>query len=165
MHCELSTTGRLRLDTAYRCPACRFGRIALMPLMEVMACDLCRHMFDVDLAKQEVKMNGSLPPLSWRWNGRTWHDPFSQGPNRLDKLVALAMLVFPAALVGGLAWRFGPPPDAPLAWLPPLWTALTFTCHLSCVLLAVCSYYQFSPLAFGKALMRRLRQRLATGSS
>ncbi len=124
-----------------------------MPLMEVLACNLCRHIFEVDSERQMVGMVGSAPPLVWQWDGQGWASPRGQGFSRADLLVGVVLVVFPTLLVGG-SWIFRPIGTGPLAWFPAFWTGLTFVTHLMGILSILVSYYQFSVMTFLKSLVQ-----------
>ncbi|WP_218079241.1 hypothetical protein [Anthocerotibacter panamensis] len=147
----IETNNSLHLNRDYACPVCRLGRLSAMSLMEVLACSLCRHMFAVDLDSQMVGLIGAAPPLVWQWDGRAWATPHGQGLSRADSWAAVALVVFPTALIGGSAYIFR---GSTLDWFAIFWTGLTFVSHLVCVLAVLVTYYQLSVWTLLKSLGR-----------
>jgi len=46
---------RQQLSGVYPCPVCRLGQLKALPTMDAIACDFCRHIFTVNLEKQQLK--------------------------------------------------------------------------------------------------------------
>lgn len=145
------------LDSEY-CPVCRFGQLTTMALMETLSCVQCNHMFTVDANQQTLTVVDSARPLKWQWNGRSWRGIYPKGMELggADWFAGLALILFPAFLVGMTAYRFPPLPDTPWTWFPLVWTGLTFFFHLFLVGSIVCNYYQFPITIYLKALGRHL---------
>ncbi|NJM45878.1 MAG: hypothetical protein HC860_06610 [Alkalinema sp. RU_4_3] len=60
---------KLNYSDRYRCPLCQHGTLSSLILMDVFACDFCRHMFTANLENQVLRVEDSLQNLAWRWNG------------------------------------------------------------------------------------------------
>jgi len=56
----------LNFDETYRCPACGSGELSAIAMMDVFACDFCRHMFTANLSAQSVHLADSIQPMSWQ---------------------------------------------------------------------------------------------------
>jgi hypothetical protein len=154
------------LESEY-CPMCRFGQLATMSLMDTLSCVQCNHIFTVDSSQQTVTVVDSAKPLTWHWSGRTWRGVHAKGTElgQADCLAGIALIVFPAIIVGLLAYCFPAPPNSPWAWFPLFWTGLTFFLHLILVSSIICNYYQLPIAVYLKALGRYLlRQESYRGS-
>lgn len=135
----------LNFDSEYPCPVCLHGQISTIPLMEALACNLCRHIFTLDTNQQSLTMADSSSPLTWQWNGRTWQGIYRNGVelNWSVKLGAIAIVLLPTALIALAAYIFPPIPGSRLSWLPTVWVGLTFLFHLTWVVSLIIEYYQF----------------------
>lgn len=145
------------LESEY-CPMCRFGKLATMSLMDTLSCLQCNHIFTVDSSQQTLTVVDSSKPLTWQWSGRTWRGVHAEGMElgRADCFAGIALIVFPALIVGILAYRFPALPNSPWAWFPSFWTGLTFLLHLLLVSSIFLNYYQFPLAIYLKALGRYL---------
>lgn len=133
-------------DDVYPCPVCRLGQIKVLFLMDVMACELCRHMFTANLERQRLFRADRQPTRSWHWNGQTWIGGHAEGI-KLDWifwLSASAFVFFPPTLIQLLAYYLVSTPNTSEPWLPVVWTGLTFLFHLWIVVYAIIGFYQFS---------------------
>ncbi|MCM0592652.2 MAG: hypothetical protein HEQ35_27740 [Gloeotrichia echinulata IR180] len=141
---------------AYPCPVCRIGKITHMPLMEAMACDFCQEIFTVNLEQQQIKMPSRQPPLIWRWNGFHWTEAQLEGVELGwgYGLAAIAFIILPTTLIGIVACNFPPSLDAPITWLPSIWTILTFLLHLAIILWIFVEIYQIPLAAYLRAMNR-----------
>ena len=143
----------------YPCPICAVGEISTMPLMEVMACQFCRHIFTADYENQQLQMADRQPPLMWRWNGKSWSE------RQLKDveigwgyaLGAIAFVVFPTTLIGITVYARPPVSSSPLSWFPVFWTGLTFVLHLGIIAQVVIEFLDF-PL--GAYLQQKLQNLL-----
>ncbi|MEE3715466.1 hypothetical protein V2H45_01765 [Tumidithrix elongata RA019] len=145
-------------DRRYPCPVCWRGEIATMPLMDTLGCNFCNHIFIFEPPQQTLKMADSNASLVWEWNGNTW-----QNANRQLAelswglgLAGIALVVFPTTIMALSAYAFAPEPDVSLAWVPLVWTILTFICHLYFVLAIAADYYQFPLLSYLRIIKRSL---------
>jgi hypothetical protein len=145
----------------YPCPVCRVGKITNMPLMETMACDFCQQIFTVNIEQQQLKMPSRQPPLVWRWNGFHWTEAHLEGVELGwgYVLAAIAFIVLPTALIGIVAYNFPPSPNAPLSWVPYIWTLLTFLLHLAIIVWLFIEVYQIPVRAYLRAVQQRLLNR------
>lgn len=140
-----NSTNRLVYDGVYPCPICRLGQIQTMPLMDAMACHSCRHIFTPDLDRQLLKMTDRQPPMTWRWNGKTWIGGHLEGVEWGwgTWILAVAFIVLPPTLIGLAAYTFPPTPGSRLSWFPLAWTGLTFLSHFGIIGWLLMEFYQF----------------------
>lgn len=150
--------GNLSLNGTYPCPICRRGQIAAMPMMEVLACNFCSHVFEIDRDRHTLAMADHATPLSWQWNGHKWQSARRQGEELglFIGLIGVVLIVLPTTLVGLAGYTFAPLDDSPLSWVPPVWTVLTCICHLYFVVAFVAEYYQLPVFAYRRAILRHL---------
>jgi hypothetical protein len=154
----------LVLDAAetYECPVCRHGQIEPMVMMDVYACDFCRHIFDVNLDQQTVHVVDSAQSMGWRWQGWRWQPLYqSQGDITLTLwLVGLALVIFPAGLVALGGYVF-PPLDegAGINW-SLAWAVGTLVAHGSMVGWLMAEHYQFPIYVMTKIRLQRFVERL-----
>jgi hypothetical protein len=143
---------------AYPCPVCRVGKITHMPMMEAMACDFCHQIFTVNIEQQQLKMPSRQPPLVWRWNGFNWTEAHLEGVEFGWGYVfaAFAFIVFPTGLIAIVAYNFPPTLEAPITWIPYIWTGLTFFSHFTIILWLFIEIYQIPIQAYLRALRERL---------
>jgi hypothetical protein len=122
--------------------------------METMACDFCQEIFTVNLEQQQIKMPARQPPLVWRWNGFSWAETQLEGVELGwgYGIAAIAFVFFPTILIGIVAFYFPPSLDAPLTWIPYIWTILTFLSHLSIILWIIIEVYQIPVTAYFRAI-------------
>lgn len=158
MHSSNNLDSSFTYQGVYPCPVCRLGQLKALPLMDAMACDFCRHIFTVNLEKQQLKMPSRQPPLIWHWNGRNWTGAHLEGVELGWGywLAAIALVFLPPTLIGLATYSFPPTPGTPLSWLPYVWTGLGFLSHLGIIGWLVIEYYQFPVEAY----LRVMRQRL-----
>lgn len=145
----------------YPCPVCRVGKISQMPLMEAMSCDFCQQIFTVSIEQQQLKMPSRQPPLIWYWNGFNWTEAQLEGVEFGwgYTLAAVTFILLPTGLIGIVAYNFPPRPEAPLSWVPYVWTILTFLSHLAIIVWLVIEVYQIPIRAYLRALQQRLLNR------
>ena len=148
-------------DGTYPCPICRLGHIKVLPLMDAMACDLCRHIFTVSLEKQRLFMADRQPTRIWCWNGRTWVGAHAEGVELSwgYLLIAVAFVLLPPTLIGLSAYFLLETPGTSRSWLPAVWAGLTFLSHLGIIGCAVVGFYQFSIGTYLKVMRQRLFKR------
>jgi hypothetical protein len=141
------------------CPVCRHGNLSNLAMMDSLACDLCNNIFTPDPKSQLLELEGSPMTVRWEWDGRHWRAPYGQGIGLGVKLAAAAFVILPTALMVFSVLRFRPVPGSPLSWFPYFWIGATLFCHFACVFSAFSSYYQFSPIAYLRALGKRFLSR------
>lgn len=148
----------LNSNGIYHCPVCRHGQISSLALMDAFACNFCRHIFAANWHESSIQMADSQMPLSWRWNGQTWQGIHRPG-TELSWGYAIASMLFillPTSIVGLGAYFFPPLPGNGMTWFPLVWTLLTFTAHLFCILGLLVEYYQFPVFLYLRSLGERL---------
>jgi hypothetical protein len=145
----------------YPCPVCRLGRIQAMSLMDVMACNTCRHMFALNVEKHCLSTVDYTSPLIWYWNGRNWIGDHVKGMKLGWDfwLISVIFVILPPTLIGLLTYvsvkhSGDAPPLFSLAWL-----GLTFLLHLSLVGLSIVGFYRFPVGSYFRALGRNLLRR------
>lgn len=152
------SNGDLSLGEIYPCPICRRGQVAAMPMMEVLACNFCSHVFAIAPDRHKLLMADNAAPIAWQWDGMNWKNAKRQGENlsMFTALIGVTLVVLPTALVGLAGYTFAPLDDSPLGWVPPVWTVLTCICHLYFVAAFVTEYYQLPIFAYRRAILRHL---------
>ncbi|MCG6133705.1 MULTISPECIES: hypothetical protein [Nostocaceae] len=150
----LSTSFDIKGD--YPCPVCRIGKISQMPMMEAMGCDFCHEIFTVNPEQQQIKMPSRQPPLTWRWNGFNWTEAQLEGVELGwgYVLAAISFVLLPTTLIGIVAYYFPPSVNAPITWIPYIWTILTFLSHLSIIGWIFIEVYQIPVVAYLRAINR-----------
>lgn len=141
----------------YTCPVCRCGEISNITLTEAFGCNVCRHIFTLQLEQQTLKMVDREPPLMWRWTGKTWES------DRLGDLeiswiywfFGITFVCFPPSLIGLSALIFPPVSGTIWSWFPLIWTGLTFLSHLLLLLWLIAEAYQFPLLLILKIQWQR----------
>jgi hypothetical protein len=134
----------LNYQGIYNCPVCRRGQISAIALMEAFGCDVCHHIFTVNLQRQSVRIADTSPALTWRWDGRKWKPSHRDGVelSRSVWLAAIALVCLPTAIVGAAAYIFPPLPDSPWQWFPAVWVGMAFLSHLGWVTWLILEYYE-----------------------
>jgi hypothetical protein len=134
----------LDYQNTYLCPVCRHGQIAALSLMDAFACDFCRHIFTANLAEQIIRVEDSVQPMSWRWNGRRWQS-VHQGNTDLTIIVwvlSVVLVVLPPGLVWLPSYIFPPIAGSRGSWIPTLWLSLTWGLHGAIALWLLVEHYQ-----------------------
>lgn len=152
---------QLDSDGTYPCPVCHLGRIQALPLMDALACDFCRQIFEVNLEKQQLRMLSRQPALLWYWNGKKWVGGSLEGVELGWGyiLAALALVALPTILIGLTIYIFPPTPATPLSWLPYTWAGLTFLSHLGIIGWLAIEFYQFPVGVYLRAMWQQLLNR------
>lgn len=151
---------RLDFEERYRCPACGSGEISAIAMMDVFACNFCRHMFTANLQTQSIQLVDSLQPMTWHWAGGRWKT--SQQRDTVAVLVWAfggALTVVPVGLIVISNYIF-PPLEG--SNFPLLWAGLTFLSHgvMSSWLLA--EYYRWPWYIGGRVRLQRWCDRWLT---
>jgi hypothetical protein len=142
----------LTFQDTYICPVCRHGHITALSLMEAFACDFCRHILTANLTEQTVRVEDTVQPMVWRWNGRRWQAA-QQGTVDLTVTVWVlsAVLAFvPAFLVWVPSYVFPAATGSRWTWVPTLWLGLTFSLHLLMALWLLVEHYQLPGYVLAK---------------
>ncbi|MEL7050189.1 MAG: hypothetical protein AAGM45_00180 [Cyanobacteria bacterium J06588_5] len=111
----------------YRCPACGSGDLNPMAMMDVFACDFCRHMFTANLQTQSVQLADSLQPMAWHWTGQRWKAAYqSDSAAALVWTFAVGIVFIPVLLIAVSNYVF--PPSGGLKFVM-IWISLTWLSH------------------------------------
>ena len=117
----------LGYQQVYSCPACGSGQISAMAMMDVFACDFCRHMFTANLQTQSVQLADSVQPMAWHWTGHRWRAAHqSETTAGLVWGFALILTAAPVGLISISNYVF--PPSGGLQFVLS-WVALTGVSH------------------------------------
>ena len=149
---------RLTYEETYRCPACASGELRAIALMDVFACDFCRHMFSANLENQSVHLADSLQPMAWRWNGWQWKT--SQQSDTAAGLIwsfTLGLVLMPVGIIVLSNYVF-PPLDS--SGFPKAWTMLTLACHSTIARWLLAEYHRWPWYISSRIRLSRLRERL-----
>lgn len=155
---SIDTSKSLNQQDVYPCPVCRLGQIQTMSLMDVMACNTCRHIFTLNLETQRLSTVDYSSPLVWHWNGRNWTGTHVQGMKLGWEywLIAVIFVVSPPTLIGLLTYVSVKHSGI----YPPLfsmfWLGLTFLLHSSLVGLSLIGFYRFPIGTYLRVLGRKL---------
>lgn len=149
----------LRFDETYRCPACGSGELSAIAMMDVFACDFCRHMFTANLESQSVQLADSLQMKAWQWNGWKWHTAAQRADTDavLMWVFGSVLTVTPVALIAMSNYMF-PPLEG--SSFPMMWTGLTLTSHAVISGWLLAEYYQWPWYLSGRIRLQRLREQL-----
>jgi hypothetical protein len=134
----------LDYNNTYLCPVCRHGEIAALSLMDAFACDFCRHIFTANLEDQIIRVEDSVQPMAWRWNGQRWQSA-QQGNTEITGaiwILSTVLALIPASLVGLPSYVFPPATGSRGSWIPTAWLGLTFGLHSLMALWLLLEHYQ-----------------------
>lgn len=121
------TQHSLSYEESYSCPACGQGKLSAIALMDIFACDFCRHMFTANLQNQSVHLADSLQPMAWRWTGKRWQAAHQKDTaNYLVWGFAAILAIAPVSLIAVSNYIF--PPSGGLNFVVS-WCALTLFSH------------------------------------
>ena len=153
---ELKPTIRLAFDESYRCPACGSGEMSAIAMMDVFACNFCRHVFTANLQTQSVQLADSLQPMAWQWNGWRWKT--AQQSDTAAVVIWMFAGVLTAAPVGIIAVSSYIFPPLEGSNFPLMWIGLTLLSHgiMSGWLLA--EYHRWSWYVGGRIRWQRWRE-------
>lgn len=142
----------------YRCPACASGDLTAIALMDVFACDFCRHLFSANLENQSVHLADSLQPMAWRWNGWRWLT--AQQSDTAAGVIwtfAIGLTLAPVGIIALSNYVF-PPLDS--SGFPKTWTMLTLACHSIIALWLLSEYHRWPWYISSRIRLSRFRERL-----
>jgi len=124
---EKSQPTELTYNQTYRCPACGSGELSTMAMMDLFACDFCRHMFTANLQTQSLQLADSLQPMAWRWTGWQWRAAHqADTAAALVWTFAIGLVIVPVTLISLSNYVF-PPSDGMRFVIT--WVALTGLSH------------------------------------
>lgn len=147
----------LAYEENYRCPACASGDLSAIALMDVFACDFCRHIFSVNLKAQSVYLADSLQTMAWYWDG--WHWKTAQQNDTAASLVwafTIGLTIAPVGIIALSNYVF-PPLDS--SGFPKAWTVLTLICHSLIALWLLAEYHRWPWYVSSGIRLNRLRAR------
>ncbi|MEM7769186.1 MAG: hypothetical protein AAGA75_23990 [Cyanobacteria bacterium P01_E01_bin.6] len=147
----------LNFGETYICPVCRHGHITQLALMDVFACDFCRHLFEIHPQQQTIQIVDSAQSLVWHWNGRTWtsRSDLDESLTIFLWLISTFLTIVPASIIGLSAYVFPPLPNSSWVWLPFVWALCTFFAHLAMVSWLMAEHYQFPIYVLSKLRIQR----------
>lgn len=148
----------LSYEETYRCPACASGELSAIALMDIFACDFCRHMFSANLENQSVHLADSLQPMGWQWNGWRWQT--AQQSDTAAVVIwafTLGLTLAPVGIIVLSNYVF-PPLDS--TGFPRMWTALTLGSHSTISIWLLAEYYRWPWYISSRIRLNRLRERL-----
>ena len=155
-------TYRLAYEETYRCPACGSGELSAIAMMDIFACNFCRHMFTANLQTQSVQLADSLQPMAWQWNGQKWRT--AQQSDTAAAVIwgfAVTLTVVPVTIIAVANYIF-PPLEG--SQFPTMWTELTLMSHslISGWLLA--EYHRWPWYISSRIRVQRLKEQLLESS-
>lgn len=122
-----TATRALSYEESYRCPACAQGNLSAIALMDIFACDFCRHMFTANLQTQSVHLADSLQPMAWQWTGHRWRAAHQAETSAyIIWSFAAVLLMGPVTLIALPNYIF--PPSGGLRFVVS-WCLLTLLSH------------------------------------
>lgn len=149
---------RLTYEESYRCPACASGDLSAIALMDIFACDFCRHMFTANLTNQSIQLADSLQPMAWQWNGWRWQT--AQQSSTAAALIwtfTSGLTLAPVAIIALSNYIF-PPLES--TGFPIMWTMLTLACHSVMSIWLLAEYHRWPWYISSRIRLGRLREQL-----
>ena len=152
----------LAYDQTYRCPACGSGQLSAIALMDVFACDFCRHMFTANLQTQSVQLADSTQPRAWYWNGGSWRTAYQRDTSAyLIWIFCSGLTAVPVTMIALSNYVF-PPLDR--SDFPLMWTGLTLLCHALIAGWLLAEYHRWPWYTANRVRWQRWRERWAANS-
>ncbi|MEL6813936.1 MAG: hypothetical protein AAFP03_03870 [Cyanobacteria bacterium J06598_3] len=146
----------LSYSEVYQCPACGSGELSAIALMDVFACDFCRHMFTANLQTQSVQLADSLSPMAWQWQGTRWQVAHHRNTSAAVIWTFCSVLtVIPVGLIA-LANYIFPPLEG--SNFPLMWITLTWVSHSAMSLWLLCEYHRWPWYVSSGIRLRRWRE-------
>lgn len=145
----------LSYSNTYCCPACASGELSAIALMDVFACDFCRHLFTANLETQSVQLADSVPSRAWQWTGDRWqvaNQP--QASALLVWTVAGLIAVAPLTIIAISNYIF--PPSGSLKFVV-VWLVLTGVSHGAMAAWLLLAYHRWPWYVAGLVRLQRLR--------
>ncbi len=153
---------RLAYDQTYRCPACGSGQLSAIALMDIFACDFCRHMFTANLQAQSVQLADSTQPRAWYWNGEQWRTAYQRDTSAyLVWSFCSGLTAVPVALIALSNYVFPPLESSDF---PRIWTGLTLLSHVLISAWLLAEYHRWPWYVASRVRLQRLRERWAADS-
>ncbi len=142
----------------YPCPACRCGQLTSITLTEAFGCDVCRHIFTLDLNQNLLKMIDREPAITWRWTGQYWRGQHlgELEINWIYWFLAFVLVLMPPGLIAVSGLLFPPVSGSGWVWFPLIWAGITLAAHLTMVVWMVTEAYQFPLLLYFRTKWQQL---------
>ncbi|MBE9060650.1 hypothetical protein IQ256_06630 [cf. Phormidesmis sp. LEGE 11477] len=147
----------LNYSSTYRCPACASGELNVIALMDVFACDFCRHMFTANLDTQSVQLADTVRSRIWHWNGWRWRT--SQQRDTAAVMVwafSAGLTIVPVTLIALSNYIF-PPLEA--SNFPLMWIELTLVAHGVMAGWLLAEYHHWPWYISSRIRLKQLRER------
>ena len=147
----------LNYGLTYRCPACASGELNAIAMMDVFACDFCRHMFTANLDLQSVQLADTVRSKIWHWNGWRWRT--EQQRDTAAALVwafSAGLTVVPVTLIALSNYVF-PPLEA--SNFPLMWVELTLVAHAVMSGWLLAEYHHWPWYISGRIRLKRMQER------
>ena len=147
----------LSYSSTYRCPACASGELSVLALMDVFACDFCRHMFTANLDAQSVQLADTVRSRIWHWNGWRWRTS-QQGDTTTVAVWAFAagLTSVPVALIALSNYIF---PPLEVSNFPLIWIGLTLIAHGAMASWLLAEYHHWPLYISSRIRLKLFRER------
>lgn len=142
----------------YPCPACRCGTLTPITLTEALGCEICRHIFTLDVDQHLLKMVDREPPITWRWTGQQWRGQHlgQLEINWIYWFLGFVLVLMPPGLIAVSGLLFPPVSGSAWVWFPLIWASITLVAHLTMVIWMVTEAYQFPLLLYLRTKWQQL---------
>jgi hypothetical protein len=142
----------------YPCPACRCGTLTPITLTEALGCEICRHIFTLDMEQHLLKMVDREPPITWRWTGQNWRGQHigQLEINWIYWFLGCVLVLMPPGLIAVSGLLFPPVSGSAWVWFPLIWASITLIAHLTMVIWMVTEAYQFPLLLYLRTRWQQL---------
>ncbi len=153
----------LSYGLTYRCPACASGELSAIALMDVFACDFCRHMFTANLEAQSVQLADTVRSRIWHWNGWRWRT--AQQRDTTAAVVwgfAAVITIIPVSLIALSNYVF-PPLEA--SNFPLMWIELTLIAHAAIAGWLLAEYHHWPWYVSSRIRLKQLQERYLPNAS
>ncbi|WP_299484877.1 hypothetical protein [Acaryochloris sp. IP29b_bin.137] len=134
----------LDYEQSYPCPVCRQGQLDRLILMDAFSCNVCHHIFSVNLSQQSICLADRTPALGWRWARQRWrplHHPDIDFPLGIWILCG-GLTVLPPTILWVMHYIFPPLPDSSANSFPLLWIGVVGITHSLIALWILAEFYQ-----------------------
>ena len=149
----------LSYQQVYRCPVCGSGQISAIAMMDVFACDFCRHMLTANLQAQSVQLADSLRPMGWYWTGYRWRAAHqSETKATLVWAFCIFLILTPVLLISVSNYVF--PPSGGVKFVVS-WILLTGIAHGLIAGWLLSEYHRWTWYIASKIRLQRLKEQFA----
>lgn len=150
----------LTYSQVYGCPACGSGELSAMAMMDLFACDFCRHMFTANLQTQSVQLADSLQPMAWRWTGWRWRAAHqADTAAAIVWVFAIGLVIVPVVLISLSNYIF--PPSGGLKFVI-IWVGLTGLSHAIISGWLLAEYHRWPWYVASRIRLQRWKEQWAT---